>query len=235
MTTQPGTPTKAILYTRVSTGKQALSGLGLEAQLAKCAALAESRGYEVVDVQTDPALTGKDELGDRPGLQRVVEQAAKQPNTVVIVYSLSRLSRRQSLTWKLLDERGAFQLRVVSATEPFDVTTTMGRAMIGMLGIFNQLEADMCSERTSAALQAKKARGHKLGMPDLAATDPETVKTLQALHATGEYTWDALAAEANRRGLPTRRGGKWHATSVKRTVRQVVSEKPMLTEEEVAE
>src|SRR5580658_4520347 len=136
-----GAPTRAVLYTRVSTGKQAASGLGLEAQLAKCRAHALHKGYEVVGEYTDEGISGKDSIASRPGLQAVLAAAAKS-DVVVIVYSLSRLSRRQSLTWSLLDDRGEYRLKVESASESFDTSTSMGRAMLGMLSVWATLEAD---------------------------------------------------------------------------------------------
>src|SRR5271166_2681939 len=139
---------RAVLYTRVSTGKQAASGLGLEAQIAACRAHAVRKGYKVVGEFTDAAISGKDAIEKRPGLQSVIAAAAKREDVVVVVYSLSRLSRRQSLTWTLLDDRGAYRLQIESASEPFDTSTPMGRAMLGMLGVWSQLEADMCAERT---------------------------------------------------------------------------------------
>ena len=187
---------KAVLYTRVSTGKQAASGLGLEAQIAACRAHAQRKGYKVVGEFTDAAISGKDAIDKRPGLQAVLAAAAKHEDVVVVVYSLSRLSRRQSLTWTLLDDRGAYRLQIESASEPFDTSTPMGRAMLGMLGVWSQLEADMCAERTSEALAARRARGLPLGARPLSAERPETV---------------ALVAEALRdrevhARLPGRRG-----------------------------
>lgn len=217
--------TKCVLYTRVSTGKQAASGLGLEAQLAECRRHAERKGYEVLEVHTDAAISGRDALEKRPGLQAVLAAAAKREDVVVVVYSLSRLSRRQSVTWRLLDDRGEYRLQVESASEPFDTSTPMGKAMLGMLGVWSQLEADMCSERTSAALEARRARGHKLGAKPLAEEKPETALLVRELYATGAYTHASLAEELNaRRVTPKREGSQWHATTVARTLRQPLPE-----------
>src|SRR5579863_4720578 len=120
---------KAVLYTRVSTGKQAASGLGLEAQLAECRAHAARKGYDVVAEYTDAAVSGRDAIEKRPGLQAVLAAATRREDVVVVVYSLSRLSRRQSITWRMLDDRGEYRLQVESASEPFDTSTPMGRAM----------------------------------------------------------------------------------------------------------
>lgn len=218
----------AVLYTRVSTDQQAASGLGLEAQLGACREYARRKGYAVVGEYTDPAISGKDSVENRPGLQAVLAAAARKSDVVVIVYSLSRLSRRQSLTWELIDDRGEHRLQIESASEPFDTSTPMGRAMLGMLAVWAALEADMIGERTSAALAARRARGHRLGAKRLSDASPETVRLVQELHASGAFTHTTLAEELNRRGIPTtgavrgrrRAGARWHATTVARTLQQ---------------
>lgn len=216
-------PTRAVLYTRVSTGKQAASGLGLEAQIAACRALAVARGLEILAEHSDAAVSGKDGLAYRPGLAAVVEAAGGRPDVVVVVYSVSRLARRQRLLWELLDDRGDYKLQVVSATEGFDATTAAGRAMLGMIATFAALEADMVSERTSAALAARRARGLPLGAPRLAERSPATAALVRQLHASG-MSYEQVAAELTKRGVPTARGGaaKWHATTVRRTLLQEV-------------
>ena len=140
---------------------------------------------------------------------------------IVVVYSLSRLSRRQSITWKLLDDRGDYQLKIESATEPFDTSTPMGRAMLGMLAVWAQLQADMVSESTRSALQHLKAEGVHLGPPSLARLHPEVVQSIQDLYATGDYTMVSLAAHLNEHieDFPTARGKLWHSTQVARTLK----------------
>jgi len=212
---------KAVIYTRVSTDQQAASGLGLEAQLEACREHARRRGHTIVGEYTDAAISGKDTLEKRPGLQAVLSMAARRNEMVVLVYSLSRLSRRQSLTWQLIDDRGEYRLQVESASEPFDTTTPMGRAMLGMLAVWAALEADMISERTSAALQARRARGHRLGTTPLAHDKPEVAALVHKLYETGTFTHETLANELNARGVATKHGARWHKTTVGRTLRQL--------------
>ncbi len=117
---------------------------------------------------------------------------------------------------------------VESATEPFDMSGPIGRAMVGMLGVWSQLEADMCSERTSSALAARRARGHRLGARPLALEAPEVVRQVQELYRRGRdaegrpFTHRSLADDLNLRGVRTKRGARWHATQVARTLRQEV-------------
>ncbi len=213
--------TKAVLYTRVSTGRQAASGLGLDAQLAACRKHAEHRGYTVTAEHTDPGVSGKDDVKKRPGLQAVLEAAAKKPDVVVVVYSLSRLSRRQSLTWKLLDDRGDYHLQIESATEPFDTSSPMGRAMLGMLGVWSQLQADMIQRtdhRRPGRRQGPRQEARRVGPLGAAPRDrcpgPRPLRDREVFdRCTGRW--------CNRLKLPTARpGSRWHATTVARLVKE---------------
>jgi DNA invertase Pin-like site-specific DNA recombinase len=212
-------PARAVLYTRVSTDQQAASGLGLEAQLAACREHARRKGYAIVGEFSDPAVSGRDSIEARPGLQSALA-LSRQSDVVVIVYSLSRLSRRQSLTWALLDDRGEYRLLLESASESFDTTTSMGRAMLGMMGVWNALEADLVSERTKAALQARRARGHRLGPRTTRELNPELVRQVVEMYANGTHTHKTLAERLNALAVPTIRGKRWHPTQVGRVLRE---------------
>jgi DNA invertase Pin-like site-specific DNA recombinase len=208
-------PPVALIYTRVSTLRQASDGVGLDAQLAKCTAHAERMGWSVAGTFSDEGISGKDGIDVRPGLQALLA-AAKETHAVVVVYSVSRLARRQRLLWDLLDDRDGYGLPVSSATEAFDTTTPTGRAMLGMIAVFAQLEADMVSERTRDALAEVKAQGKKLGRPAMAAMAPETVKLVQDLYSTGKFTHRTLADELNARRVATASGtGRWWPKTVR--------------------
>ncbi len=75
---------------------------------------------------------------------------------------------------------------VSSATEAFDTSTPMGRAMLGMIATFAQVEADMVSERTKDALVELKAQGKKLGAPSMVDLGAEaSVRKAKELYASG--------------------------------------------------
>lgn len=228
-------PTKAVLYARQSPSpksreekraahaeNRANASLSLETQLNACRAHAERRGYAVIAEYSDPALSGKDTIEGRPGLQAVLQLAAKQEDVVVIVYNLSRLARRQSLTITLLDDRGDYRLQLESATESFDTTTPMGRAMIGMLSVFAQLQVETISENTIAALATLRNKGIRLGARPLSLTRPDDALEVQRLYHTGKWGTRALAEHLNAVGMPGPRGGKWHATTIRRILKDNV-------------
>jgi site-specific DNA recombinase len=220
--------TGAVLLLRVSTQRQKDSGIGIELQEATCRDYCARMGIPVLSVHTDAGVSGKDALSKRPGLQAAIAAVQGAPGSVMVAYSLSRLGRSQKLIWTLLDDRGEYALPFVSATEPFDTSTPMGRAMLGMLAVWAQLEADLASERSIDALAAVAERGTKLGAPNMVeTTDEETgervkdpakvalVGQVKRLYATGEYSHRSLAEHLNATGVPSVTGARWHARTVR--------------------
>ncbi len=215
----------AVIYLRCSTTGQAESGLGREAQEALCRAHAERLGWPVAGVYLDDGLSGTRPLAERPGLAAAVAAVKATPGTAFLVASVSRVSRTQRELWRLVDDRGEFALPLVSASEPFDVSSAMGRAFLGMLATFASLEADLASERTVSALAAAKARGQILGAPPMGVRVVDGVRVedaavvasiarARALRAEGK-SYATIAAALNEEGAPTAKGGRWHVRTVR--------------------
>src|SRR5688500_8015336 len=85
--------TKAVGYIRVSTEEQAQHGFGLEAQERAVRAFAESQGYELVDLVSDPGVSGATRPADRHGFSKAVDLAADRAFAVLLVYKFDRLAR----------------------------------------------------------------------------------------------------------------------------------------------
>lgn len=221
MKRKPVTATEAVIYLRVSTEKQARSGLGREAQEAACRARCERDRWTVLGVHVDTDTRKEDPRG-RPGASAALADLETHPGAVLVVYSVSRLTSRQRALWELLDGG----LPLVSATEPFETVTPAGRAMVGMLGVFAQLEVEMTSERTRAALGAAKARGVRLGRLGVGeAVSVATRARIEALRAEGRGA-EAIAVALNAEGVPTVSGkGRWHPRTVRGALRGQVGQR----------
>jgi len=87
----------------------------------------------------------------------------------------------------------------------------MGRAMAQMAGVFSELERKMIGQRTSDALQALKANGHKLGRP---TELPQHVRERIVAERDGGLSLRAIAAALRADGVPTARGANWHASTI---------------------
>lgn len=120
--------TKAAGYIRVSTEEQASNGHGLEVQDRAIRSFAESQGYRLIDVVSDPAVSGAKRPEERPGFQQIIALAKARRFSVLLVWKFDRLARNllfSVTTVHDLKEQYAVVLR--SVTEPIDTAAPMGR------------------------------------------------------------------------------------------------------------
>lgn len=152
---------KVILYIRVSTISQAEEGYSISEQKERLLAYCKAHGYMVVDIIVDPGHSGSNLK--RPGIQLIIEKAQKKEFDKVIVLKLDRLSRSQRNTMYLIEDVFlANGIDFVSMHESFDTSSAFGRAMVGILSVFAQLELETIKERTLAGRtgRAKKGKWH---------------------------------------------------------------------------
>jgi DNA invertase Pin-like site-specific DNA recombinase len=94
-----------------------------------------------------------------------------------------------------------------------DLTTSHGKAMAQMLAVFAELEREMISARTKAALRAAKARGTRLGRPR--RIDPALLARIVAMHAAGS-SHRSIAAALTGEAIPTPTGhDRWNPGSIR--------------------
>ena len=132
-------------YARVSTDNQ-LENYSIEEQTARLEAYCAAKGWTLLHTYIDGGYSGGNT--DRPALQEMLHAIKENPVDAVVVYKLDRLSRSQKDTLTLIeDELLANGTDFVSINENFDTSTPFGRAMIGILSVFAQLEKDQITER----------------------------------------------------------------------------------------
>ncbi len=151
---------RAVIYRRVSTEEQAREGYSLAAQKSNLLKYCNLKEYEVVGMYADEGLSGRN-IKKRPEFLRMLEDAQQEKFDVIIIWSISRLSRSVAdlyNTWVILEK---FGVSIESQTEAFDTNTAMGRAMFGLLGVFAQLESDVTSERVKVATRERAEQGKR--------------------------------------------------------------------------
>src|SRR5258706_7247206 len=147
----------AVAYLRVSTQRQQRSGLGIEAQRAAIARFAEVEGLTIIGEYVE-AESGKgaDALDLRPQLAAALA-AARKAKCSVLVAKLDRLSRDVAFVSGLMAQRVPFIVAELGRdADPF---------MLHLYAALAEKERRLISERTKAALAAKRASGIKLGNP----------------------------------------------------------------------
>ncbi|QQE80953.1 recombinase family protein [Alicyclobacillus sp. SO9] len=148
----------AALYARVSTDEQAQHGHSIDAQKERLIAYAVSQGWHEYRLYVDEGYSGTSL--ERPALKSLLRHIEQGTIDTVVVYRLDRLSRRQRDVLFLLED--VFMPEGVvfkSATEPFDTGTPLGKAMIGILAVFAQLERDTIAERTQEGQRKRIQKG----------------------------------------------------------------------------
>lgn len=152
------------LYCRVSTEEQAASGFSIDHQQSRLMAFCESQGWNEYALYIDDGYTGTNL--NRPQMQRMIADIENGKIDTVLVYKLDRLSRHQKDVLYLLEDLfESHNIIFKSATEPFDTSTPLGRAMIGILAVFGQLERDTIVERTKSGKSERTKQGLWYGGP----------------------------------------------------------------------
>lgn len=145
------------LYERVSTQEQ-LNGYSIDEQKNKLEQYCGVMNWNACEHYTDGGFSGA--TTDRPALKRMIKDIERKKIDKVLVYKLDRLSRSQLDTLYLIDKvflpNGT---DFVSITENFDTSSPFGRAMLGILAVFAQLEREQIKERMSMGRQARAKEG----------------------------------------------------------------------------
>lgn len=145
-----------VLYTRVSTSKQADRGASLEAQLAACTALAKAHDYPTLHI-ADEGESAKDVA--QPGLARARAMAAAGEISGLIVYKLDRVARNTRGLLDLLDELGRNGVQFTSVREHIDTSGAAGRLIVTVLAALAQFEREQLLERMKATNDHRREQG----------------------------------------------------------------------------
>lgn len=147
------------LYIRVSTTEQAMEGYSVAEQENRLRRYCEAMGFKIYKVHIDAGYSGASL--NRPAIQEMIQDIQSHLVNRVVVWKLDRLSRSQKDTIVLLEDVFlANSCDFLSMMESFDTSTAFGRAIIGILAAFAQLERENIKERTTMGRQARLANGH---------------------------------------------------------------------------
>jgi site-specific DNA recombinase len=215
----------AVGYARVSTDEQAREGQSLGAQRARIMAAAAIHGLTLSEVLVEAGESGKSLI--RPQLGLLLDRVRAGQVGVVVVTKLDRLTRRTRDLLELVED--VFKphgVELVSLSEQLDTRTPAGVLMLTVLGALAQMEREQIGERTRSALRYKRDRGERLGttplgyrttvpgapmVPHLA--EVVAIRLILRRRRAG-LSFGRIAAELTAAGHRTKRGGRWHSSTV---------------------
>ncbi len=211
----------AIPYYRVSTARQGLSGLGLEAQRKAVRDFAQANKLFLVSEFTEVESGSKSK---RPVLQQAIE-ACHAKDALLLIAKLDRLGRSVVFISKLM----ASGVEFVAVDNP-----SANKFMVHIMAAFAEHERDLISTRTREALKAAKLRGVELGIngkynlskrnrEDSLAFARKMEPVIEELRKRGFTTVRQISAELNRMNVPTyqNRGKRWHLATVHKILKTI--------------
>lgn len=225
---------KVVIYVRVSTTEQATEGYSIGEQIERLKKYCEAMGWEIVETFVDPGYSGGDT--ERPGLKAMIKAVENEDIDKVVVYKLDRLSRSQKDTLYLIED--VFLKNgtdFVSMSENFDTSTPFGRAIIGILAVFAQLEREQIKERMSMGKEARAKEGkwhgggtEPIGYDYDPATEQLNVNEYEAMQvveafnlALGGMPLRGIERLFDEKGY-SHKHGTWDAKVVRRVMRSKV-------------
>jgi len=158
----PATPNRAAIYIRVSTDAQREEGYSIDAQKDALSAYCKAKNIKEFDFYIDGGFTGSNI--DRPEMQRLIGDVKNGLIDCVLVYKLDRLSRSQKDTLYLIEDVfNPYGVAFMSLNENMDTSTPHGRAMLGIMSAFAQLERENIRERTRMGMKERVKSGLWMG------------------------------------------------------------------------
>jgi len=218
----------AVLYTRVSTEEQVQGGVSLKDQEEKLLAYCKLQGLEPVHIIREEGISAGKPLATRPGGQELLQLVKRGEVGHVIALKLDRLFRDAAdalVTTKAWDNAGIALHLVDMGGQALNTASAMGRFFLNTMAGFAELERNLISERTAAALNYKKAHkevysstpfgfdreGDKL-KPN--KKEQAAIKLIKKCREAG-WTLQKIADELTTKKIKTKNGGKWYPRTIK--------------------
>ncbi len=210
------------IYARKSVFRE--DSISIESQIEMCRY--EARGEACVIYQ-DNGFSGKNT--DRPDFKRMMNDIKSNKVSKVIVYKLDRISRSILDFSEMMCIFQKYSVDFVSATEKFDTSSPMGRAMLNICIVFAQLERETIQQRVTDAYSARSKKGFYMGgripygyskisttidgvntsMYQINHEEAEDIKLIYQLYSKPSATLGDVLREITKNGNTNKRGNHW--------------------------
>jgi DNA invertase Pin-like site-specific DNA recombinase len=163
------------IYLRVSTDSQTT-----ENQRRELEAVAVRSGWQVVGFYEDAGISGAKGRDKRPGFDRLLRDATARKVDMIAAWSVDRLGRSLQDLVGFLNDLRTLGCDLYLHQQALDTSTSSGRAMFQMLGVFAEFERSIIRERVNAGLARAIAKGVKLGRRKIKPSVEARIRELRA-------------------------------------------------------
>lgn len=212
---------RVALYVRVSSEAQ-VDGYSLDAQEAVLKEDVKKRGKQVYKVYRDEGISGIRE--DRKALNQMLKDARSNCFSEVLVWTVSRVSRKLSYFLKVIEELRHLGIAFRSLTERFDAETPLGQFSLTMMAAVAQMQRESWMESSRIGMEKRVKSGRHNGVrllgyqsvPDgddlrggtklvIVPEEAETVRQIFSLYAAG-LGYKAIVNRLNTEGKTSKNG-----------------------------
>jgi DNA invertase Pin-like site-specific DNA recombinase len=166
---------RVAIYLRVSKSKQETSN-----QRRELEAVAARSGWQIVKVYEDAGISGAKGRDKRPGLDAMMKAVNTKEFDMVAAWSVDRLGRSLTDLLGILQGLHDKGVDLFLHQQGLDTSTTAGKAMFQMLGVFAEFERGIVRERINAGLARARANGKKLGRRPVKPAIEARIRQLRA-------------------------------------------------------
>jgi DNA invertase Pin-like site-specific DNA recombinase len=166
---------RVAVYLRVSTSKQ-----DTENQLRELSEVADRSGWEIWKVYEDAGISGAKGRDQRPGQEAMMKAVNARQFDMVAAWSVDRLGRSLTDLLGILQDLQEKGVDLFLHQQGLDTSTTAGKAMFQMLGVFAEFERGIIRERVNAGLARARAKGTKLGRRPVESSVEAQIRELRA-------------------------------------------------------
>ena len=150
---------RVVIYARVSTEKQTL-----ENQLSELREVASRNNWQIVDEYLEK-VSGAKSRSERKEFDRLMKDSIRGRFDLIMAWDVSRLGRSLKNLVEFIEDIHEKNIDLYLHVNGIDTSTSSGRAMFAMIGVFSQFEREIIKERINSGLARAKAEGKKLGRP----------------------------------------------------------------------
>lgn len=175
---------RVAIYLRVSRDDQTVENQRLELER-----VAQARGWSVVATYSDEGISGAKGRDQRPGLDKLLRDAAARRIDLIAAWAIDRVGRSLSHLATMIDDLQAQGVGLYLHQQAIDSTTPSGKAMLQMCGVFAEFERSILRERINAGIARARVKGTKsgqaIGRPTVESTRRDIAVKVAEARAAG--------------------------------------------------
>jgi site-specific DNA recombinase len=226
---------KVIGYVRVSSEIQKLKENSIKNQINEIRNYSNRCGFELVEIFEDLGISGL--KSDRKGLEELLNKVRDKNIDGVVVYSLSRMSRKLRDVIDIIDLFSKNDVEFYSIKEGFMNDGIVGKLMLNILGSINEFEVNVLGERIKDVKNYKKSKNEVYGGKILYGmyrrknklvrnkAEIEVLRQIKDFRINKKWSYFKISAWLNNNNILSKEKKQWYGNSVRSVYLNGVIEK----------